>query len=133
MSERKYTKQHEWLQQEEDGEAGSIGIVGISEHAQEQLGDVVFVELPDIGSVLEAGAAMAVVESNKAASDVYAPVGGEVVAVNTELEAHPEYINESAEARGWMVKLRLKSAADADALMSEEEYRQFLASEAGTH
>ena len=130
MNEKKYTRQHEWLQLEEDGITGTVGI---SEHAQDQLGDVVFVELPDVGSVLEANAAMAVVESNKAASDVYAPVAGEIVAVNPELGEHPEHINESAEEHGWLVKLRLSDGADAAGLMSAEEYREFLKSEAEAH
>ena len=128
MSERKYTRQHEWLQPEEDG---ATVLVGISEHAQEQLGDVVYVELPEVGRAVEAGGAMAVVESNKAASDVYAPVAGEVVAVNAELDGRPELINESAEERGWMVRLRLADGADAGGLMSAEEYRAFLESEEG--
>ena len=125
MSEKKYTKQHEWLLLED----GDTCAVGISEHAQEQLGDVVYVELPEVGRTLEANGEMAVVESNKAASDVYAPLGGEVVAVNGELEDHPELINESAEERGWLVKLRLSSPSDADSLMSAADYQNFLKSE----
>lgn len=124
MSEKKYTKQHEWLLVE-----GDIGVVGISEHAQDQLGDVVYVELPAVGNTLEANAEMAVVESNKAASDVYAPIGGEVVEVNPELEEQPEIINESAEDKGWLVKLRLASDASTDSLMNAAEYQDFVKSE----
>lgn len=123
MSEKKYTKQHEWLSVD-----GDVGTVGISEHAQDQLGDVVFVELPAVGTKLEANASMAVVESNKAASDVYAPVGGEVVEVNPELEDRPELINESAEDKGWLVKLRL-SDTSTDSLMSEANYQDFVKNE----
>lgn len=126
MSEKKYTKQHEWILLEE---RGTIGVIGISDHAQDQLGDVVFVELPDIGRSLEANGEMAVVESNKAASDVFAPVAGEVIAVNSELEDHPELINESPENHGWMVKVRVSSATDVDNLMSADAYQEFLKSE----
>ena len=129
MSEKKYTKQHEWLLLEDDG---ATALVGISEHAQDQLGDVVYVELPELGRSLQAGGDMAVVESNKAASDVYAPVAGEVAAINPELNDRPELINESAEEHGWLVRLRLANAADADALMSAEEYQRFLETE-GAH
>lgn len=123
MSEKKYTKQHEWLSVD-----GDVGTVGISEHAQDQLGDVVFVELPAVGTKLEANAEMAVVESNKAASDVYAPVSGEVVEVNPQLEDRPELINESAEDKGWLVKLRL-SDASTDSLMSAADYQNFIKNE----
>lgn len=123
MSEKKYTKQHEWLSVD-----GDVGTVGISEHAQDQLGDVVFVELPAAGTKLEANAEMAVVESNKAASDVYAPVGGEVIEVNSDLEDRPELINESAEDKGWLVKLRLADTS-VDSLMSAADYQDFIKNE----
>ena len=123
MSEKKYTKQHEWLSV--DGDAGTVGI---SEHAQDQLGDVVFVELPAVGTKLEANAEMAVVESNKAASDVYAPVSGEVIEVNPELEDRPELINESAEDKGWLVKLKLTDTS-TDSLMSAADYQDFIKNE----
>ena len=123
MSEKKYTKQHEWLSVD-----GDVGTVGISEHAQDQLGDVVFVELPAVGTKLEANAEMAVVESNKAASDVYAPVGGEVVEVNPDLEDRPELINESAEDKGWLVKLKLTDTS-TDSLMSAGDYQDFVKNE----
>ena len=128
MNEKKYTRQHEWLQLEED-EDGQTALVGISEHAQEQLGDVVYVELPEVGAQLEAEGAMAVVESNKAASDVYAPVSGEVLEVNNELEERPELVNESAEGDGWLARLRVVDVGEADALMSAEEYDAFLQTE----
>ena len=128
MNEKKYTRQHEWLLLEED-EDGQTALVGISEHAQEQLGDVVYVELPEVGAQLEAEGAMAVVESNKAASDVYAPVSGEVIEVNNELEERPELVNESAEGEGWLARLRVVDVGEADALMSAEEYETFLQTE----
>ncbi|MCY4035277.1 MAG: glycine cleavage system protein GcvH [Hyphomicrobiales bacterium] len=124
MSEKQYTKQHEWLSVD-----GDVGTVGISEHAQDQLGDVVYVELPAVGKTLEANAEMAVVESNKAASDVYAPVAGEVIEVNPQLEERPELINESAEDKGWLVKLRLNADASADSLMSAADYQNFVKNE----
>ena len=124
MSEKKYTKQHEWLLVD-----GDVGTVGISEHAQDQLGDVVYVELPAVGKTLEANAEMAVVESNKAASDVYAPVAGEVIEVNPQLEDRPELINESAEEKGWLVKLRLGAGDSADSLMSAADYQNFIKNE----
>lgn len=126
MNGKKYTRQHEWLLLEEDGK--SI-VSGISDYAQDQLGDVVFVELPEVGRTLEASEIMAVVESNKSASDVYSPIAGEIVAVNSELEDHPELINESPEERGWLVKMRASSAVDVDNLMSAVEYHEFLSSE----
>ncbi len=102
MAEIRYTKDHEYIRIE-----GDEGVVGISDHAQRQLGDIVFAEVPPVGKVLKAGDPAAVVESVKAASDVFAPVSGEVVAVNSEIENAPGVINEDALGRGWLFRLRL--------------------------
>ncbi|RME80920.1 MAG: glycine cleavage system protein GcvH [Zetaproteobacteria bacterium] len=96
-----YTKEHEWVRME-----GDVATVGITDHAQEALGDIVYVELPEPGRKLKAGEAFAVVESVKAASDVYAPVAGEVIEVNEALSEHPEWINTDPYGKGWMVKIR---------------------------
>jgi glycine cleavage system H protein len=116
----KYTKEHEWLRQEEDGSV----TVGVTDHAQGALGDLVYVELPDTGLTVEAGGEMAVVESVKAASDVYAPIGGEVVAVNEDLADDPEKINADPYGDGWIV--RLKPSGDDGETMSPDEYQAFL-------
>ena len=115
-----YSEDHEWI--EVDGDAGTVGI---TDFAQEQLGDVVFVELPEIGRIVIKGDDMAVVESVKAASEVYAPVGGEVIAVNDALEDNPAVVNEGAEGDGWFVRLRLADAAELEDLMDAEAYAAF--------
>lgn len=115
----RYTEEHEWLRQEEDGTV----TVGITDHAQSALGDLVYVELPEIGQTVEAGGDMAVVESVKAASDVYAPVSGEVVAVNEDLSDDPEKVNGDPYGDGWIV--RLKPAGDGETL-SPDEYQALL-------
>lgn len=125
MSQLRYSKDHEYVRLE-----GEIGIVGISDHAQSQLGDVVFVELPKVGAQLTQGGEAAVVESVKAASEVYAPVSGEVVAVNDALEGQPSLINEDATDKGWIFRVRLSAPAELDALMDEAAYQEFLKSEA---
>ena len=116
-----YTKDHEWIRLD-----GDVGVVGITKYAQSQLGDVVYVELPAIGKQLEKGAEAAVVESVKAASEVYSPVAGEVVAVNDALEAAPATVNEDAEGKGWFLKLKLADPKQLDALMSLEEYERYV-------
>jgi glycine cleavage system H protein len=121
MSETRYTKDHEYIRIE-----GDTGTVGITDFAQGQLGDVVFVELPAVGKALAKGAEAAVVESVKAASEVYAPVSGEIVAVNSELEAAPGTVNEDATGKGWFVKIKLKDAAELDGLLSEAEYQDYV-------
>jgi len=123
MSETRYTKDHEYIRIE-----GDTGTVGISDYAQGQLGDVVFVELPSIGKALSKGGEAAVVESVKAASEVYAPVSGEVVAVNNELEAAPGTVNEDPAGKGWFLKIKLTDAAELDGLMSETEYQDYVKS-----
>jgi glycine cleavage system H protein len=121
----RYSKEHEYVRLE-----GEIAIVGISDHAQSQLGDVVFVELPKIGTQLAQGGEAAVVESVKAASEVYAPVSGEVVAVNDALEGEPSLINEDATGKGWIFRVKLAAPAELDGLMDEAAYQEFLKSEA---
>jgi glycine cleavage system H protein len=123
MAETRYTKDHEYIRIE-----GDTGTVGISDYAQGQLGDVVFVELPALGKALSKGGEAAVVESVKAASEVYAPVSGEVVAVNSELEAAPGAVNEDPAGKGWFVKIKLNDAAELDGLMSEAEYQDYVKS-----
>jgi glycine cleavage system H protein len=121
MADVRYTRDHEWIRLD-----GEIGVVGITTYAQSQLGDVVFVELPAIGKRLEQGAEAAVVESVKAASEVYSPVGGEVVAVNDALEAAPAIVNEDAEGKGWFLKLKLSDPEQFAGLMSAEEYQRYV-------
>jgi len=116
-----YTKDHEWVQLD-----GDLATIGISDYAQEQLGDVVYVELPEIGKKVEQGGEIAVVESVKAASEIFAPVAGEVVEVNTVLADEPGTVNESPEGNGWFLKLRLTSAADMSSLMDADAYKAFV-------
>lgn len=123
MGETKYTKDHEYIRVE-----GDVAILGISDYAQSQLGDVVFVELPKLGKQLVKGDEAAVVESVKAASEVYAAVSGEVVAVNSALEAQPGTINEDPEGAGWFLKLKLSDPAELSGLMNETDYKAYLAS-----
>ena len=118
----RYTKDHEWIRLD-----GDVATVGISEHAQSALGDIVYVELPEIGRQVEQGGEAAVVESVKAASDVYAPVSGQVVAVNEALDGSPATINEDAEGKGWFFRLKPSSPAQIDALMPAEQYKEYLA------
>ncbi len=116
----KYTKDHEWITVE-----GDIATVGISDYAQEQLGDVVFVEVPDMGRELDKGDELAVIESVKAASEVYAPVKGVVVAVNEELEDAPSLVNEDAQSAGWFAKIKIEDSSELDELMDEAAYKEY--------
>ena len=118
----KYTKDHEWIKVE-----GDTATIGITEHAQEQLGDVVFVELPAVGKKVVKGGEAAVVESVKAASEVYAPVTGEVVAINKELEGDPALVNRGAEGDGWFMKVKLANKNELDDLMDKAAYDKFVA------
>lgn len=122
--ELKYTRSHEWVLDEGDG----IAAVGITDHAQELLGDLVFVELPEVGAQLTAGAECAVVESVKAASDIYSPLDGEVVEVNEALADSPEAINE-APYENWIFKLKMSDPAQLDTLMDAAAYAEFIESE----
>jgi glycine cleavage system H protein len=119
----RYTKDHEYIRIE-----GDTGTIGITDYAQEQLGDVVYVELPSVGKTLAKGGEAAVVESVKAASEVYAPVSGEVVAVNSDLEGTPGTINEDPAGRGWFMKIRLTDPNELDGLLTEEQYQEFVKS-----
>lgn len=121
MTDVRYTKDHEYIRI-----TGDIGEIGISDYAQKQLGDVVFVELPQIGANFGKGDQAAVVESVKAASEVYAPVSGEVVEVNSGLEATPASVNEDPLGKGWFLKIKLADNGELDALMDEPAYRDFL-------
>ena len=123
MSTLRFTREHEWIRLDND-----IAVVGITDHAQEQLGDVVFVELPEIGTRLDRGDEAAVVESVKAASEVYAPATGEVVAVNEDLVAEPSKVNAQAMGDGWFFKMTLNEAKELDDLLDAAAYKEYLAS-----
>ena len=118
----KYSKEHEWVKVD-----GDIATIGITNHAQEQLGDVVFVELPKVGKQVTKGGDAAVVESVKAASEVYAPVTGEVVEVNAELEGDPALVNREAEGGAWFMKVKLKDTGELAELMDKAAYDKFVA------
>jgi glycine cleavage system H protein len=121
MSTVKFTEDHEWIRVE-----GDTGTVGITDYAQEQLGDVVYVELPEIGRQVEKGKDMAVVESVKAASEVYAPVTGTVTGVNSKLAAEPATVNSAAMGDGWFVQIKLSNPAELDKLMDEAAYKKYV-------
>ena len=121
----KYTKSHEWVRVEEGREV----VVGITDHAQEQLGDLVFVELPELGLEVEAGGECAVIESVKAASDVYSPVSGEVTAINEALADTPEIINQDAFGDGWICRLKLGNPAELDGLLDADAYAEVVEAE----
>ena len=119
-SDLKYTRSHEWVRVDDEG----IATIGITDHAQELLGDLVFVELPEVGTQLGVGSECAVVESVKAASDVYSPVSGEVIEVNEALADAPETINQDAYEDGWIFRMRLADAAELDVLMDADSYAE---------
>ena len=121
MSKRKYSKEHDWILVE-----GETGTVGISDHAQEQLGDIVYVELPEIGAKLKQAAQAATVESVKAASEVYSPVSGEVVEINSDLADDPARVNTDPFGAGWFFKLKLVDPTELEALMDEASYQTYL-------
>lgn len=123
MSQRKFTEDHEWIDVE-----GDVAMVGITDFAQEQLGDVVFVELPEVGKSFAKGDEAAVVESVKAAAEVYAPVSGEIVGVNDLLVDDPALVNASATKNGWFFKVKLSDPGELDGLMDEDAYKAFAAS-----
>jgi len=124
MSNVKYSKEHEWISVD-----GDVATIGITQHAAEQLGDLVFVELPAIGKTVAPGDETAVVESVKAASEVYAPLSGEVVEVNSVLEGEPGKVNEAPEGDGWFLKLKLSELSELDGLMDEAAYKAFVEAE----
>ncbi len=118
----KYTEDHEWVRIE-----GDVATCGITAYAAEQLGDVVYVELPDVGKSFKLGDEIATVESVKAASEIYAPLSGEVTEINSALEETPETVNASAEDGGWFFKIKMSDASEADKLMDEAGYKEFTA------
>ncbi len=123
MNERKFTDEHEWIALD-----GDIGTVGVSDYAQNRLGDIVFVELPEVGRALARGDEAATIESVKAASELYAPVDGEVTAVNPRLADEPELVNSDPTGEGWFLRLRVADRGQLDGLMDGEAYRRFVAS-----
>jgi glycine cleavage system H protein len=122
MTERRFTEDHEWVRLD-----GDLAVIGITDYAQSQLGDVVYVELPEIGHRVEQGKEAAVVESVKAASEVYAPISGEVAEVNEALAADPAKVNADPNGEGWFFKLRLDDPREFDQLMDEAAYQRFVA------
>jgi len=124
-TDRKYTKQHEWIQA-----SGSTGAVGITDHAQEELGDIVFVELPNVGAELAAGKTFGTGESVKAVSDLYSPASGTVTAVNENLATAPESVNKDAHG-SWMMKITLKNPKELDGLLSAADYEKYVTEEGG--
>jgi glycine cleavage system H protein len=124
MSGERYTKDHDFLRVD-----GDIAIVGISDFAQSQLGDIVFVELPSPGKRVAKGEQLATIESVKAASEIYAPISGEVVTINDRLESSPDLVNKEPLGEGWLLTLRIDDAAELEDLMDEDAYRAFLESE----
>ena len=121
MTIERFSRDHEWIRVE-----GTVGTVGITDHAQSQLGDVVYVELPPVGRQAAAGEAVAVVESVKAASDVFTPVAGEVTEVNADLAGQPALVNEDAEGKAWFFKVKIANAAELAALMDRTAYQAFV-------
>jgi glycine cleavage system H protein len=117
----RYTRDHEWIRLD-----GDTAVVGISQYAQEQLGDIVFVELPPVGKQIDKGGEAAVVESVKAASEVYAPLAGEVIEVNTALTDEPGTVNQHPEGAGWFIKLKVADSSGFDELMDGEAYERFI-------
>ena len=124
-TDRKYTKEHEWIQA-----SGASAAIGITDHAQESLGDIVFVELPKVGAELGAGKTFGTVESVKAVSDLYSPASGTVTEINLELTTAPEKVNKDPHG-SWMVKIALKNAGELDKLLSAADYEKFVAEEGG--
>ena len=121
MSERKYSKDHEWLELNED-----IATVGITNHAQESLGDIVFIELPEIGRLVKSGDQIGVVESVKAASDLFSPVSGEIIEVNNELQNSPQLLNTDPENTGWYMKIKIDNAEELTNLMNFNQYKEMI-------
>lgn len=117
----KYTESHEWIAVE-----ANIGTVGVTQYAQKELGDIVYIELPQVGKIVKKGDEAVVLESTKAAADVYAPVSGKIVAVNTQLKQAPEMVNQSPQAEGWLFKVELNNAAELSQLLEEETYHKLI-------
>ncbi len=125
--ENLYTKDHEWVLVQ-----GEIGTVGITDFAQHELGDVVYVDLPEVGDTFEANEPFGSVESVKAVSEIFCPIGGEVIEVNTKLEDSPELINESPHQNAWMIKIRISDPEELKELLNAEEYEEYLQEQANT-
>jgi glycine cleavage system H protein len=121
----RYTKDHEWILVESDG----TGVAGITDHAQDALGDIVFVDLPKVGAACQAGKVFGTVESVKAVSDLYAPASGEVIECNGDLRDSPETVNEDPYGKGWLIKIKLSQPSEVDKLMNAEEYAAYAAQE----
>jgi len=124
----RYTKEHEWVKVD-----GEVGVIGITNHAQEQLGDIVYVDLPKIGAHLDQGKTLGSVESVKAVSDIYAPVSGEVVEVNDMLSTTPEKLNQDPHGDAWLVKIKLSAPNETKALLSANEYQNYVGAEESGH
>jgi len=124
----KYTEDHEWIKLAKDGD-DDIATIGVSAHAAEQLGDVVYVELPEVGAEFDKGDDAAVVESVKAASEIYAPLGGTITAVNEALEDAPETVNAAPETDGWFFKMKITDSGELDGMMDADAYKKFLDSD----
>ena len=124
MSEKKYSKDHEWIEVD-----GDNAIIGITDHAQESLGDIVFVDLPEINKVVKAGDEVSIIESVKAASDIYSPIDGEIIEINQNLTDDAALINQSAEASGWIFKLKISNHSQLNDLMTLVQYEEFLKQE----
>ena len=120
----RYTKEHEWVKAE-----GDIGVVGITDHAQEELGDIVYVDLPKIGTKLEQGKSLGSVESVKAVSDIYSPVSGEVIEINESLTTAPEKLNEDPHGAAWLVKVRMSAPDEVKQLLSSSDYQAYIKAE----
>ena len=121
MSEKKYSKDHEWVSTEND-----IATVGITNHAQESLGDIVFIELPEVGKIVKAGEQVGVVESVKAASELYSPISGKIIQVNDNLSKEPHLINSDAENKGWYMKIKMEKTDELDDLMDIIQYKKII-------
>ena len=121
MSEKKYSKDHEWVSTEND-----IATVGITNHAQESLGDIVFIELPEVGKIVKAGEQVGVVESVKAASELYSPISGKIIQVNDNLSKEPHLINSDAENNGWYMKIKMEKTDELEDLMDISQYKKII-------
>lgn len=118
---KKYTEKHEWVEIQQDG----VAKIGISDFAQDQLGDVVFIDLPDVGAIFKKGDEMAAIESVKAASEIFAPISGEIVSVNDALEEQPDLVNSASESEGWLVTIKISDEAETENMMDEDSYKKF--------
>src|ERR687889_1919513 len=126
VSELKFTKEHEWIRIEKEEEEKELAIVGISDFAQEQLGDIVSIELPKAGGIFRQGQTIAIVDSVKASSDIYAPISGEIIEVNEELIERPEMLNQSPYDSGWIAKIRPSNMEEFESLMTKEKYDRYI-------